>query len=102
MREALVVEKTSAVLAKIVHLVRLWGLIQLKHGLKNLGNGYHGYKKKPKMLFSPEKPLELQIYNLLYIYIYIYIYIYSFTLGIICAGSHLVIHLSFSVGLEMP
>ena len=33
----------------------------LKHGQKFLENGYHGNEKKPKMVFLPEKPLELQI-----------------------------------------
>ena len=32
----------------------------LKHGRKNLENGYYGNKKKPKMILCPEKPQELQ------------------------------------------
>ena len=31
---------------------------------KNSENDHHGNKKKPKIVFLPEKPLELQILNL--------------------------------------
>ena len=52
----------------------------LKLGIKNLENGYHRNEKKPKIVFLPEKRLELQIQNL--------VCMCDFTLGVTWAGSH--------------
>ena len=58
-------------------------------------NGNHGNEKKPKMVFFPEKPLELQIKNLACTY--------NFTMGVTWFGSHMTTPLPLPVlRLEMP
>ena len=47
----------------------------------NLENGYHGNEKGQKYYFLPEKPLLLQILNL--------VSMYNFILGVTWAGSHM-------------
>ena len=43
------------------HSSQTGSFAKLKHGLKISQNSYHSNEKKPKIVFLPEKPLELEI-----------------------------------------